>query len=80
MINTFYITTGMGKYFGKLPFLSETELEEFNSIGYSGKTTKGLKISRENYLNSLNKGEFQVTQTKFDNGSFEEGFTIVWVH
>lgn len=79
MINTFAITTGMGKYFGKLPFLSETELEEFNSIGYSGKTTKGIKISRESYLNSLNKGEFQVTQTKFDNGSFQESFFIVWV-
>ena len=76
MINTFHITTGMGKYFGKLPFLTESELEEFNSIGYSGKTT----ISRENYLNSLNKGEFQVTQTKFDDGSFEERFTIVWVY
>jgi hypothetical protein len=80
MINTFHITTGMGKYFGKLPFLSEIELEDFNSIGYSGKTIKGKKISRENYLNSLNKGKFQITQTKFDDGSFEERFTIVWVH
>lgn len=79
MINTFCITTGTGKYFGKLPFLSETELEEFNSIGYSGKTTKGIKITRQNYLNSLNKGEFQVIQTTFDNGSFEEEFIIVWV-
>lgn len=79
MINTFKITTGMGKYFGKLPFLSEKELEEFNSIGYSGKTTKGVNMSRETYLNSLNKGQFQVTQTKFDNGSFEESFFIVWV-
>lgn len=79
MIKTFEISTGMGKYFGKLPFLSETELEEFNSIGYSGKTTKGVKMSRESYLNSLNKGEFQVRQTKFDNGSFEESFFIIWV-
>lgn len=70
----------MGKYFGKLPFLSEKELEEFNSIGYSGEDTKGIKITREDYLNSLNKGEFQVIQTKFDDGSFEEKFTIVWVN
>lgn len=80
MINTFQITTYMGKYFGKLPFLSETELEEFNNIGYTGKNNKGKKITRKNYLNSLNKGEFEVTQTKFDNGSFEECFIIVWVH
>ncbi len=79
MINTFDITTSMGRYFGELPFLSETELEEFNNIGYRGKNNKGLKISREAYLNTLNKGEFNVTQTKFDDGSFEESFTIVWV-
>ena len=41
MINTFNITTSMGKYFGSLPFLTNLELEEFNSIGYSGKTIKG---------------------------------------
>lgn len=39
MINTFNIKTSSGKYFGKLPFLSDEELKEFNSIGYSGKTT-----------------------------------------
>jgi hypothetical protein len=69
----------MGSYFGSLPFLSDTELEEFNSICYSGKNTKGIKMGREEYLNTLGKGVFDVTQTKFDNGNFSEGFTIVWV-
>ena len=78
-IDTYHITTGMGKYLGELPFLTKAELEEFNSIGYSGKTHEGLSISREDYLNCLGKGEFQVTQTKFDDGSFKEAFTIVWV-
>lgn len=80
MINTFQITTAMGKYFGELPFLSENELKEFNSIGYSGKLLNGQTISRQEYLNSLNKGEFQVTKTKHDNGDFEERFVIVWVN
>lgn len=79
MINTFHIQTGMGHYYGNLPFLNDDQLKEFNSIGYSGKLTNGTPINREAYLNSLNKGEFQVTQTEFDNGDFTEAFTIVWV-
>lgn len=79
MINTYQITTGMGKCFDELPFLNKKEHKEFNNIGYSGKKLDGKSSSREVYLNSLGKGEFQVTQTKFDNGNFEEGFTIVWV-
>jgi hypothetical protein len=68
----------MGKH-GQLPFLNDAELEEFNSIGYSGKTTKGEKISLEDYLNSLNKGEFQVTQTKFGDDDWIDNYTIVWI-
>lgn len=79
MISTYTITTGLGKCFDKLPFLTEKEHEEFNSIGCSGKTLDGKKTTRMNYLNELGKGEFDVTQTKFDNGSFEERFIIVWV-
>jgi len=84
MISTYNITTGMGSYNatmdGKLPFLTDNQLKEFNSIGYSGKTLDGKKMCRSEYLNSLGNGEYDVTQTKFDNGSFQEEFTIVWVH
>lgn len=73
MINTFHIDTVMGKCLVTLPFLSPNELTKFNDIGYSGG-------NRSEYLNSLGKGQFQVTQTKFDNGNFEEAFTIVWVY
>jgi len=52
---------------------------EFNNIGKYGCTTNGLKTTYESYLNSLGKGEFDVTQTKFDDGCFEQQFRIVWV-
>lgn len=74
----FNIETGMGEYHGySLYFLTDQELKEFNSIGYSGKTTDGKEISRTEYLNSLNKGKFSVTLTKMDSGDFREGFTII---
>lgn len=79
MIETFKIKTGMGKCREKLPFLSEEEMKELDSIGYSGKTTKGERMSRVGYLNSLNKGEFDIKQTKHDNGDFLEEFIIVRV-
>jgi hypothetical protein len=79
MISTYHITTGMGTCFDKLPFLTDNEHKEFNSIGYSGKTLDGKRTTRLDYLNRLGKGEFDVTQTKYDDGSFEERFTIVWV-
>lgn len=80
-IETHNITTCMGKvhsYFD-LPFLNEKEFDEFNNIGYSGKNLNGDKISRSEYLNSLNKGTFKVQQTKSDNGDFTEKFTIIRV-
>jgi hypothetical protein len=80
-INTFTsIKTCMGQLTSNsLPFLSEKEIEEFNTVGYTGKNSKGEKSSYEDYLNSLGKGEFAVTMTKFDDGSFHEEFTIVQV-
>lgn len=81
-IQTFNITTSMGKVrtdFGHpLSFLSEKEKSDFDEIGYSGKLN-GEKISKVDYLNSLEKGEFVVEKTKFDNGDFTEGFLIVRV-
>lgn len=59
-----------------LYFLSENEKDEMDTIGYTGKNHAGKKISFENYLNSLNKGDFTVRQTKFDNGDFSEEYTI----
>ena len=70
----------MGKVsdIGSLPFLSVKEFEEFNTIGYSKKLNK-VPMERQEYLNSLNKGTFKVTQTKTDNGDFEEMFNIIRV-
>lgn len=79
-IGTFNITTGMGKMMGeKLPFLTISQQNDFDSIGYSGKLLNGTVMSRQEFLNSLNIGTFKVEQTKFDDGSFEEKFLIIKV-
>jgi hypothetical protein len=81
-IQTFKIETSMGKVRGifgnPLGFLTEKEKSSLDEIGYSGKLN-GERISRVDYLNSLEKGEFEVDQTKFDNGDFTEEFLIVRV-
>ncbi|HRV76450.1 MAG: hypothetical protein KDH96_04720 [Candidatus Riesia sp.] len=76
-LSTHRVSTALGKVStGVLPFLSEEELEELNTIGYTGKNSKGVKTNRQQYLNTLNKGVFLVEQTKFDNGDFTEEFLI----
>ena len=82
-IKTFKIETCMGKvmkYFTHpLPFLSEEEKKEFDLIGYSGENSKGEKTNRMAYLNSLNLGEFAISQIKWDDGDFCEEFLIIQV-
>jgi hypothetical protein len=64
----------------QLSFLTQEETSEFNNIGYSGKNLAGQKITREEFLNSIRPHEkFKVKQTKFDNGDFNEAFTITRV-
>lgn len=80
-IDQFSIETGMGQVFNfdrsKLKeFLTESEIENFNSIGYSGKDLSGKKNTYEKYLNSLNKGTFVVLQTKHDGGDFSATYLI----
>ncbi len=81
MIQTYNIETSMGKLTKRisLPFLSDAELAELNTIGYTGRNSKGSLVSRQEFLNSLGKGEFEVRQTEYDNGDFTEGFAIVRV-
>jgi hypothetical protein len=82
VIDTFCnVETCMGELVSNtsLSFLSKEEVKEFNLIGYSGKNSKGEKSNYEQYLNSLSKGEFAVTKTLFDDGTFREKFTIVRV-
>lgn len=79
-IENYNIKTAMGKLnIGKLPFLTEKELSEFNTIGYTGRDSSGKVQSYESYLNGLGKGEFKVEKTKRDNGDFTEGFNITRV-
>lgn len=79
MILTYKIQTAIGICTQKLPFLSESQMKEFNSIGYSGKTVDGKKMTRIEYLTSLNIGEFLINQTKWDHGDFTEEFIITFV-
>jgi len=76
-ITSYKITTGMGKLRGDsyLP-LTESEIEEFNVIGYTGKNSAGVKTTYVEYLNSLNKGIFSIVQTKHDDGTYIEEFII----
>lgn len=81
-IETYNIRTCMGKVAPMfvntkpLPFITDEELDELNTIGYTGKNKKGIRTTREVFLNTLGKGRFRVEQTKFDNGDFTEKFTI----
>jgi hypothetical protein len=78
-LKKYYINTSMGKVFdhSSLPFLSDSEFEEFNIIGYTGKDNSGKRMNYESFLNTLNKGIFFVKLTKHDNGDFSESFLII---
>ena len=69
----------LSSFYDNLNFLNEEERKEFNLIGYTGKNSKGSESNFHKYLNSLNKGEFEVEKTKHDNGDFSEKYTIVRV-
>jgi len=80
-INEYHVKTCMGQCHkdSNLPFLTDAELKEFNTIGYTGKDSNGNKTDFSSFLNSINKGTFRVTQTKFDDGSFCEEYLIIRV-
>ncbi len=65
----------------QLNFLSNEEQKEFDLIGYTRKNSQGFKMGRVEYLNSLrpDKEQFQIIQTKFDNGDFIEEFILTRV-
>ena len=80
MLQQFTLTTTMGSLykFGSSiqNILTKDEILELNVIGYTGKNSKGELSSFEKYLNTLGKGDFNVKQTKFDNGKFTEKYEI----
>ena len=79
IIKEYYINTHMGKVFdhSSLPFLTDSEFEEFNIVGYTGKDNFGKRMNYESFLNTLNKGIFTVNLIKRDNGDFSESFLII---
>ena len=79
------IDTGSGRvyegdfsYVKLSEFLTKQEIENFNTIGYTGKL-HGKKTTYEKYLNSLGKGLFSVKLTRMDTGDFCESWSIVRV-
>lgn len=76
-IENYSIKTGMGTLIGStLPFLSKEELKEFDKIGYTGKNNAGKHVTYSEFLNSLDKGEFQVNQTRFGSDDYIEKYII----
>ena len=82
-ILTYRVNTCMGRistFSGHpLSFLTDSEKDEFDKIGYSGKDRFGNKNNYTTFLNSLAKGHFSVEKIKFDNGDFCEKYLIVRV-
>ena len=77
MIQTFKVLTGMGHCTKSIPWLSEDEMNEFNLIGYSGKNSNGIHMSRVAYLNSLNKGNFHIEVVSSNSSEFTETLLII---
>ena len=82
-IENYSVTTAMGKIHSSssdpLNFLTPREIENFNEIGYTGKTLEGQKMSRLQYLNSLGKGEFKIIHLHQNNSEFTEKMEIIRV-
>lgn len=77
----YHITTSMGSIRDNdLPFLNAIELNEFNIIGYTGRTSNDEKTNYEDYLNTLDRGNFKVVCTKSDNGDFSENYIVIQVN
>lgn len=52
-------------------------IKELSKIGYTGKDLKGKKTTFEQYLNSLNKGEFKVERNGERN--FREQYIFTYI-
>jgi hypothetical protein len=79
-INNYTVHTGMGRIQNPndLP-LTEEQIKTLNEIGYSGGKNSNFK-SRVEYLNSLDpKVQWDIKQTKFDDGDFSEMFIFTRV-
>jgi len=75
---SFMISTALGRSrdWGALG-LTKRQIEELNTIGYTGKDSAGKRRTREQYLNSLDNGfVYTIQQTKFDNGDYTEAFAV----
>lgn len=77
MKKTYRIVTEQGRIAdGSLPFLTQEELTNFDTVGYTG-TLGGNTMTYESYLNRIHKGIFTIEQTKYaDNGDQREVFSI----
>ena len=80
-INNYSFTTGMGKIassnFPAVPFNGEV-IKKMDDIGYHH--SSNCISLWTNLLDEINpKKTYSITQTKFDDGSFREAFSVVEV-
>ena len=78
-VETYTVDTRMGRGYKVLPFLSREEIANADSIGHSGETLKDGRTTVSKYLNSLDRGEIIIEQTRCDHGDFCESFIIIRV-
>ncbi len=78
-IKTYRHSTVMGKTVKKIPFLTPKEQDNFDNIGYAGKLLNGKKMTREQYLNTLEKGHFKVEILSCNSCEFTEELLIIQV-
>jgi hypothetical protein len=64
------------KFSDKLEFLSEEEREEFANINFTGKDKRGNKTDYKKYLNSLNKGIFNIGTINVDSNAYTEEIIV----
>lgn len=70
---------GRSQDWKNVPGITSTDVENLNSIGYSGRLN-GVKTSFSSYLNELQNGiEYTVNQTDFDHGDFSEQYQVICV-
>lgn len=78
-VNTYHLSMGMGQTndWGNIPFLTRQDVKELNSIGYSGKDTKGKKMTWEAYLQAnYPDRSFSMIRTGGNGGEFTDYYTL----
>lgn len=82
MVRQSRVKMSMGRVTGARPSifdkLSDKEFENLQSIGYSGKTLDGIRVTREDFLNSLGNGSWNLCLIRTDSGAYSDEYVVVY--